>query len=639
MKRLAIALSIILLLAILCPCFSMLAQPTHIPHQNPLTAKDSPDPVSLLLFYGDVFDLGTTRQYHDAQSMLADLDYANIPDELHYIIDRLNSLSQQLFTTLDNLELLLDEASALLSQYRISDAEQKLNATETMHNNIRLLLGYIDEAASPLGDRLGIFTALASNPLKQAYERLEKALDRLRQLTNELNQLRQSLVDKYEVQAQVELTPTELNLSVEPASIFIGDTITASGRLTTDTIPLSNRKLTLLLDNEPLVITTSLDGSYTTSIPIPYKYIPIMTLSTVYTPSGDDIGTYLASESLPVIVSTSFYPTSLEVSTPETAHPGLPITITGQVSSTNGNIARTIKVFLDNTQLAEEIIQDEFSFQITPPPQISTGKHSLTLIATPQERYSGSSKSLTINISRLPIQADIELPQLIFIPQSIQISGKVYHSIGPVEDARVSLIFGQSSTTVKTSTDGSFIANLELPLDFSLVGPQELSVIIKPVQPWYASPQIRRRVLTLNSLNMGLMLIALICLGILLYIRIPRRQEKITIPEVEVTVREPPTVTPSIRPSYEFTDIKGRILSAYLNGLETVEKVTGISMAPHTTLREFLKATTSLLPSAIKSFTELTIAAEIAVYSAHKLDSSSAARAEQLTATINKELS
>ena len=639
MKRLAIALSIILLLAIFSPGFSILAQPAHIPHEDPAIAKDSPDPVSLLLFYGNVFDLAAISQYHDAQSMLDELEYANIPDELRYLIDRYSTLSRQLFTTLDNLELLLDEVSTLLAESQISEAKQRLDDAAATIHDAQLLLEDIEVATNTLGDTLRVLAAAVGSQIRLAYDRLEQILHRLRQLTDELNQLRQSLTERHEIQA-VELIPTELSLNITPASVFVGDGITASGKLTADTSPLANRNLTLLLDNEPLVITTDLDGSYATNITIPYKYVSTMTLSAVYTPAGDDIGTYLACQSRLVVVNTSFYPTFLEVSAPETGQPGLTVTISGQVSSTDGNMDRTVKVLLDNTRLAEEIIQGQFSLQITPPPQISTGKHSLTVAVTPQGRYSGASKSLTINISRLQIQADIKVPLLSVVPTSIQVSGKIYHSLGPIQDARVRLKFRDSSTTIKTAADGSFTTTIEAPLDLSLVGPQELAITIEPVEPWYAPLQTKRWIFTINPANIGLMLVAFISLGLLVYTRVRTRRP--TLPEemviAEVKPREPATVIPLPRPKYEFTGIKGRILLDYLDGLETVERVTGISMAPYTTLREFLKAATSHLPRAIKPFTELTTIAEIALYSAHRLDEDTAARTEQLVIVIGEEL-
>ena len=112
----------------------------------------------------------------------------------------------------------------------------------------------------------------------------------------------------------------------------------------------------------------------------------------------------------------------------------------------------------------------------------------------------------------------------------------------------------------------------------------------------------------------------------------------IEIAIAEVKPREPPTVAPPPGPKYELTGIKGRILLAYLNGVEAVEKVTGIPIAPHATLREFLNAAISQLPAAIKPFTELTTIAEIALYSAHRLDDNTATRAEQLATAIKEEL-
>jgi len=640
MKRFAIALSIIVLLAMVSSCFSALAQPTDTPHQNPATAKDSPDTVSLLLFYGNVFDLAAISQYKDARSMLDELEYANIPDELRYLIDHYSTLSGQLLTTLDNLELLLDEVSTLLDEHQISEVKQRLDDAETTIRSAQLLLEDIKAATHTLSDRLGVFATPAGSQIRLANERLEGLLYQFRQLIGEFNQLRESLTKKREIQA-VELIATELSLSITPASVFVGDGITASGRLTGDNTPLARRNLTLLLDNEPLVITTDLDGWYAANMTIPYKYASTMTLNAVYTPAGDDIGTYLGCQSPLAVVNTSFYSTLLEVSAPEIGHPGLPITINGQISSTDGTVDRIIKVLLDNTQLAEKTIRGQFNVEITPSPQeISTGEHSLTVVATPQRRYSGVSKSLTINISRLSIQADIQLPQLILVPKPIQISGKAYYGLDALQDARVSLVFRESTTTVKTATDGSFSTTIETPLDLSLIGPQELTITVEPVEPWYAPLQIKRWIFTINPANIGLMLIGFISLGVLVFTMVRARpvrpREEGVIPEAKL--RELPPVAPPPGPKYEFSGIKGRILSAYLNGLEAIQRVTSITMVPHTTLREFLKAATSQLLTAIKPFTELITIAEIALYSAHGLDEDTAARAEQLVTIIKEEL-
>lgn len=560
MKRSAIALSIIVLLVIFSPGFSILAQPTHTPHQNPATAKSSPDLTALLFAYSNVFNLTAIRQYQDAQSMLNELEQANIPDELRYITDRYNTLCRQLLATLNKVEPLLHEAATLFSHNQISDAEQKLADTEATIHDVQFLLDDIEIATNTLSDRLGVPTAPAGSQIRQGHDRLQESLHQSRQLTAELNQLRQSVRDN------------------------------------------------------PLAVITH-------------------------------------------------YPTHLEVSAPGTAHPGLPITISGQVSSTDGNIDRTIKVVLDDIQLAEETIQGQFSLEIITPPQTLPREHSLTVVVTPQGRYSGAAKSLTINITRLPIQTDIQVPQLVIIPKPIQVGGKVYHNLSPVQDARINLTFKDSSSTVRTATNGSFTATvklphlsvststsanpffvtttpIELPLDLSLIGPQELTITVEPIEPWYAPLQIKRWIFMVNPANIGLMLVAFLSFGLLVYNRVRARpaalREERGIPQPPA--RELPGVTQPPRPKYQLAGIKGRILSAYIDGLEAVEKITSISMAPHTTLREFLKTATPRLPTAIKPFTELTTIIEIALYSAHRLDEDIANKAEQLATTVKEEL-
>jgi len=563
MKRLASVLSIIILLAMFFPGFSILARPTHTPHENPVTAKSALDKAALLLSYSKVFDLAAIRQYQSAQGMLNELEQSSIPDELRYLTDRYSLLSSQLLTTLNNIESLLDEASTLFSNDQLNDAKEKLDSAEATIHDAQFLLEDIKAATNVLAETLGVFATSATSQMKQAYERLEQNLQRLRQLTNELHQLRENL----------ELNPQ-------------------------------------------------------------------------------------------LIIKTRFrYPTFLEVSAPQTAHPGLPITVSGQVSSTGSDVSRNIKILLDNTQLTEETIRGNFNLEITPPEQTTTGKHSLTVVANPQGHYSGTSKRLSIDISKIPVQAEIQVPKLVIVPQSIQVSGKVFHKLASIADTEVNIAFRQSSITTKTANDGSFTVavkplqlsmlttsssnffyvtatTVELPFDLSLAGPQKLTLTIQPIERWYAPLQTETWIFVINPANAGLMLVTFLSLGLLVYNRtrtrvpIPREEEFIPQPPIQ----ELPPVTPKPRPQYEFSGIRGRILAAYLSGVEAVEKRTSIPMTAHYTFREFLKMATHRLPSVINPFTELTTITEVALYSAHRLGKNIATRAEKLAATIKKEL-
>ncbi len=75
---------------------------------------------------------------------------------------------------------------------------------------------------------------------------------------------------------------------------------------------------------------------------------------------------------------------------------------------------------------------------------------------------------------------------------------------------------------------------------------------------------------------------------------------------------------------------------AYEAGLEVIQKRAGISIEPHITLREFLRNVTPLIPAIAEPFEELTNLAEIALYSAYRLDEAMVDRANQFSATIQK---
>jgi len=342
-----------------------------------------------------------------------------------------------------------------------------------------------------------------------------------------------------------------------------------------------------------------------------------------------------------VIITSFYYPTRLEVSAPEIAHPGLPITVYGQVSSNGDTLERTVRVLFDDTQLAEEMIKGRFSLQVTLPAQIPTGKHSLTVLVVPEEYYIEASTTMPIDVSRIPIQAEIQVPQTTILPKSVQISGRINHDLSPLADARVELNFKGRSSVVKTAADGSFTTSIEAPFDLSLFCPQELKIAIEPAEPWYAPHEAKRWILTINPLSSGLTLVAIISLGLILFSRLritSLRPRVVTGVIVKSSPPKPLSIIPVPSHKTAFADTKGGISSAYFTTLGTIERVTGISMMPHNTLREYLNTTGTRLSKIIEPFTELTTIAENTFYSAHEPDENTVLRAERLVKIIEREL-
>ena len=203
MRRFVVVLSVLVLVAMLLPVLSITAQPSHVPHENPATAGDSASPILLLLFHGDVFDLALGGRYQDAQELLDELRHANIPDELKYIVDRFNVLAHDLFASLDNLEDLLDEVSVSLELYRIDEARRQLEDAKAILRDIEQLRDEIEMAADTIGSMLYIDNYASTTQLRQAYDRLQEILSRMRLLFRDLDELWESLFIEYEDRAEL----------------------------------------------------------------------------------------------------------------------------------------------------------------------------------------------------------------------------------------------------------------------------------------------------------------------------------------------------------------------------------------------------------------------------------------------------
>ncbi len=636
MKRLIITLSIITMLGVIFPGLPILAQPTHLPHENPDTAIGLLDEAGLLLSYSQIINLATESQYRSAQDILNEFEHIDMPDDIRYIINQYGNLCQRLLTTLDNIEALLDEASDLLSHNQINEVENLLDLARADIMDAHNLPEDIKVATDSLSDKLGVFSISATSHFIQAYTRLEESTERLRDLLSKLNSLNQTLEERY-VQ-KTRLSPTELSLSIDPIAAYVGEFISASGRLNSNGNSIVGGKLSLNLDGNMVATALSgFGGTYNTSIRLPYEYTENMTLTAVYEPSGSETGVYLAGNSPPVTITTKFYPTLLEVSTHTNLYRGLPFTLSGTVTDNHDNASRNIKVLLDDITLDEQMASGQFSFEITLPEKTPLGTGKLTVAVSPLDRYSGATVQQNVTISILPINFDVQTPSIVLLPGDIQVSGKVYSQLGPLVDIPVNLYFKKSSTTVRTSDGGNFAASLETPLDPFLIGSQEILIDIESLEPWATTTNVKKQVFIINPLSTALILAILIALWLVIRRRIRTRTYAVKeMPPAEVVEVPPTPPLPTSIP--ELTGIKGQVSSAYRSVITAVEKITGVIMSPDITMREFLKMAHLPSPAATDRFTELTSITETTLYSAYSPRKDTAARAQELAVNIKEEL-
>jgi len=626
---------------------SVMSEVNLTPHEDPAKAESSLDSFSLLMYYSDILMQISIGQYENA-SMLADsFRFAYVPEELRYIIQRYNDLMLELTQVLNDTENLLTEASTLLYAYRLEEVSRVLNSTGILLGRAGILIRGLEDATATLSSRLRVFASPAESRVRQAYNRLQSMLQRLRLLTEDYRKLLKTLRGEATQIEIVELTPTEITLNLNASSVLVGGFVTTLGSLLSEGKGLAKRAVTILLDGMPVAESlTSQDGWYSATVRIPYKYVNSSNFQAVYLPRSDDRGVYLASRSPPVAIRILFYKTRVGVAIPKEVYPGLPMTIEGEATIMGGVPAslRSVRIFRDGVLLAENQtdLQGRFEVRVVTNPRVPVGKHRLTVGIEPQKVFAGVTYEGELNVVKATSEMSIQVPSILCLPANMYVEGYVYSSFGPVKGALVRLEISEYTITTETLEEGRFEATIYMPLNLVPSGFEELRVSVEPAEPWNAPVQIKRIALVINPANISLMSAAFLSITAALFTN-PRKtrlteETVLTAPIVqhkpEIQVVGSPRSEPAPRPE----DARGRVLEAYLRVVEKIVEVTGILMAPYMTLREFLSAVRPNLKDAVDYFADLTLLAERVLYSPYFPEEDQVSKAEGSTERIMKSL-
>ncbi len=650
MKRLAAILVLVMLAGVFGPCMVANAAPFSIPHEDPSTADSTLDSLSFLSEYANIFALMSARQYENASLLSAQLSQITVPADLSYVISRYNDLTQQLITQLNDLENTLNRASSLLDQYRLVDARQEIDHAGVVVAKAQILLGDLEDATLTISQRLGVLATPAESKTRQAYAELQGMLDRLKDLIDQYYNLLERANQRFEDVESENLTPTTVTLRLNASSCFVGETISAAGTLSVNGGTMAGRAVTLLLDDkEVATVTTQADGSYHAAIMIPHKYVSSMSLKTVFSPSGNDRGMYLGSSSSTAKLEVLFYRTALDVSVANIAYPGLSLTVKGNVSSQGGTPleGRQIQVRLDNIAVSEQVTDEKGTFTAEVPISAGAklGNHTLSVTVAPKGVYAGATIQRTLTIQKMPTYVELNTPSFVLLPLTLQINGTVQSESNRLKNASVLVEYANTSTTVKTLSDGTFNLTLDMSLSTFFAGNQEIKVTVQPAEPWQAYTQKNMIVYALNSVSIAVMVTAILAIVFIFYNRLTKNSNNkkgmnesakavfVAAEKKEVANAEP------VSALVKFEDLKGRVLKAYADGLEIVQSASGCIVTSNMTLREFLQISVSKSSKAFALFSELTSMAERTLYSSTPMTQKDAENAEELANKIRRILS
>ena len=646
-KHLSIILTILLVSSFFAAPVVIKAQPSSIPHEDPQAAQSTIDAFSFLSQYVEIFGLMANGQYGNASELSEKLSQIDVPEEYRFIIDRYNDLTQQLITTLNSLDSTLTQASTLLDQYRLDEARQKIDEAGVLVAKAQILLNDLQEATQTLSQRLGIFSSPVEDKARQAYQQLQSLLDRLNELIDRYHQLLQTTNQKIEGSQQIILT--NLSINSDTSEAFVGSTLQVSGTLTTSSgQQLANRAIQILLDGDVIATAnTASNGAFHTQIHAPYRYVDHFSINALYTPQGNDRGTYQSSVSPTIQIKLLYYQTSLSINAPSIAYPGLAMVVQANVTAQDKTPlnARQVRAFLNGTQIGQSQTDETgiCTIKYTILAQAKLGNYTLTVKVDPSGTYADATRSKTIYIEKRTTNLQINSPSLLILPAQLQISGFAQSTSGPLKNANIIVEFANITSNTKTSNNGNFSITLDVPFSTVFAGNQELKIIAQPVEPWQATTQKTTNLLVVNAIGIAVALasgVIILALTFAKYAKSPAEKQK------KQTTNTPPTPTPpemqastltsKISPQTSFEGAKGRVLKAYINAAAAIQSTTKENLTASMTLREYLKRTTPKIKTN-QPFTTLTGLAEKSLYSPHPTKSQDADQAEELANTIKEE--
>lgn len=587
---------------------------TPILHQDPTGVDTEYDLVSVLSAYTGILDLISAGSYDEVASGLNDLKAANADSEFFVLLERFSELSQELADSLEQVDSLLDQAGNDLAMNDLVTASGHLDIADSQLINIGALSKELQSTDNLIGELLNITSLAASNPVRQAFDGLLSATERIQQATDRLEQLRLEL-NTLRLGAQAELIETVCTLNISPDDAFVGDIFKINGQLSARETTLGGRTVSINVGGLSYTVTTTIDGTYTASLPVPYRYQDSISILARYLPQGADVSLYQAASSQPVELNLNYYRTYLEnLNAPTALYPGMAVEITGQVTSDGPQKQHIIRVSLNGQLLAQTSSAAGFNMMVTPPANHSNiGPATLTITVLADQRYAGVASGIQLPIELLPLQAELSAPDYVIIPGLVTLKGNITGGKNDLADSQIIVTYPHGDRTLSSNADSSFSTSLDFPLNFTFFGTQRISAVISPAQPWYAPLETGVDIIIINPVIIGTLILITAALGLYSISRSGNKtKRKARINPNQATPVEIPV--PGLQVPPVFVGAAHGIVLAYVTARQVVMTLSGRNILPHHTVREYvdIAAGRKFFSSA---FLELSLLIEIVLYS------------------------
>ena len=659
MLKLRWLIIIALLVALLGTAAPVLAADAPGDQQNPQTAQETFSSIALLNYYSSSLDYIIQLDQTGSDANLAKMPFANVPQELDTATSGFAGNGTAFTASLVNLFVLWNQQNTYIQQYRLTDAAALYTQINNQLPIAQQQLSQIESSVADTGTYLNIASLSSDNGLTVAYNEI---MAKIQQLSGMLDLLSRPLIpaqlsglsnssNPTPGQLATLLTSTALTLSINPTTAYVGDKVNFTGNLSSKGTPLSDRQITILLNNSDLLtVQTDAHGQFQGTFQLPYLYISQMPVQAIYYPQGNDAGVYLAATSPVIKMAVLFYAAQLTLQTNNIAYPGKEVILTGTFDY-NGAPAlqqRAVELYLDNTLEDQFNAPPVFDQGITLDATITPSKHVITVSVPADGRYAPVMASYVLNVTLATMILDLHAPAIGLIPGSIQLSGKLYSAAGPLANAAVTITGGTASKQVATAANGTFTTKIGIGMGLSLLGTQKITLQIQPLEPWNAPLTSTKNIFLINYVTLLLILIVLVALAVYL----PRRFKKWFAVQPAKKAKLPGFVLPAPPPLHQSKigistkaqespqrpeETANSVSYWYRVALKLVQSITKLILTPHQTLREYGQEASNTLGPAGKYFMELTYLIEKRLYGKRQPDASDIQKSKDLALEIQKE--
>ncbi|KSW10760.1 hypothetical protein CF15_08240 [Pyrodictium occultum] len=550
------------LLALLALAAAWAARPPR--HVDPSTARgEGPSPLALLALYARVAEAIGSMNLSAARAGLSLAEQVYAPAGLRYTLERLNSLLDRLAAQVNETRSLLAEARRSIAVSDPGTAAKLLDKARTSLTGARVTYDELRDAAREL-ERHGI----PGRGLEEILARIGGALERLEA---ELRSLER------EAQGLVELTPTRVNVTAEPASLAPGGILHLAGCLETAAgEPLPGRRVLVHLGPETLEAVTGPGGCYAleTRLDIYMHSVPVYA---EYTPQGPDRGLYRYSRSATITVHVDYVEPPLEARLArDTLAPGESTTL--EIETMRG-----LRVVVETPFTGRQLlgpVEGPARIQVRVPPDAAEGAYTVTVRTLPQGAIGPASVQLALRVRRLTPHVEVRAPSLLLtgLPGRLEV----------LTDTVSRIVVSSPEAGLSLALQGRR-ADLELRVPHSYLGTvASIHVRVEPLSPSYRSvdEEIRVRVYNTPALVAASSPLAAAA-GLLLRRGRGRGAGRGgAAGAAEPAPQQPP-------------GSGGGIRGLYHRLLEALRKATGVEPRPSYTLREYLARIRGRLPQSI----------------------------------------